>query len=249
MIHLTAVPTRALLAPFAGATIVAALLVLPSTSAGQQADSAALVTRLGNDTIAVERWVRTPALMEVEVVLRSPRTTRGRYSFEMNDDGSLSHYEGSVWEGGVAEGSPVRRTVVESDGRKLAYSISHEGEEPRTGVLDLDPWALPFIDMIHWPFELMLIRARASGEASLSPQVFSGEEGFSLEVEQGGGGVIHVTHPTLGTMDVTVDDQGRMTALSAARETLRLEVTREPWLDIEAYAADFVARDAAGGDR
>ena len=47
----------------------------PRAPAAAQADSAALVTVLGRDTLALERWVRTPERVTAEAVVRSPRTT------------------------------------------------------------------------------------------------------------------------------------------------------------------------------
>lgn len=179
-------------------------------------------------------------------MLRVPSTTVGRYSLEMNDDGSLSHYEGAVWPGAAPEGRAPWRVVVESDGRKLAYSITRQGEDPLNGVLDLDPWALPFIDRVHWPFELMLMRTWGSGEPAATPQLFTGDQRLSLELERMGGMSMSVTHPIRGTTVATVDEQGRIVELTAAGTTGGLQVTRVPWLDIDAYAADFAARDEAG---
>ena len=62
----------------------------PSDSA-QDADpnNAAFVTLLGNDTLAVEQFVRTPTRMEADVVLRTPNTTVHQYVLEMDETGAL----------------------------------------------------------------------------------------------------------------------------------------------------------------
>ena len=57
------------------ALTLAAVAAVPASSVrAQQPDSATFVTRLGNDTLAVERMVRTATHVRAEVVLRTPRT-------------------------------------------------------------------------------------------------------------------------------------------------------------------------------
>ncbi|HEX6042252.1 MAG TPA: hypothetical protein VFZ20_29720, partial [Longimicrobium sp.] len=54
-------------------------LLAAAVPAAAQTDSAALVTVLGRDTLALERWVRTPQRVTAEAVVRAPRTTVRRY--------------------------------------------------------------------------------------------------------------------------------------------------------------------------
>src|SRR5688572_4735114 len=64
------------------AAFVAPLAELPAQAAGAAPDSGAFVTRLGSDTLVVERFVRTPRRVEADVVVRVPTTTRTRYVVE-----------------------------------------------------------------------------------------------------------------------------------------------------------------------
>lgn len=214
-------------------------------AAQEPPDSGAFVTRLGADTIAVERWVRSPEKVEAEVVLRVPRTTFATYLIELNDQGGLSHYDATIWEGRRTAGEPIERRVADSDGKNMAYRIAR-GDDVQNEVMDVEPMVIPFIDMVHWPFELMLMRAQASGEARLSQPVVSGDRTFDFELEVLGSSQMTVTHPTRGTMTATVDDRGRMLHLDAAETTRKLTVTREPWLDIDAFAERFGALDREG---
>ncbi len=208
-------------------------------------DSGAFVTRLGEDTIAVERWVRSPEKMEAEVVLRVPRTTFRAYLIELNDQGGLAHYDATIWEGTRGAGEPIERYVADSDGRNLAFRIAR-GEEAQNEVMDVESTVLPFIDMVHWPFELMLMRAHAADQELVTQPLFSGARTFSFELAVVGPNQMAVTHPTRGTMNVTVDDQGRMTLLDASETTRKLAVTREPWVDVDAFAQRSAAEDREG---
>ena len=190
------------------ALAAATLLTTPALEA-QQADTASFVTLLGVDTLAVERFVVTDRRMEAETVLRSPRTTYGRYVLEMDPGGQITRYEGTVWEGADA---PV----------------------------------FPFIDMVHWPFELMLRRTHAMPAGEIAQPLFSGGRVIPFVVINRGGNEFGVRHPTRGTMDVVTDDRGRMMSLDAGRTTRALTVHRGAWMDLPAIARSFASRDGQG---
>jgi hypothetical protein len=69
-----------------------ALAAAPSLLAGQSADSAAFIVRLGQDTTAVERYVRMADRIEAVSVSRSPRTSVQRLTIWLTDDGSVARY-------------------------------------------------------------------------------------------------------------------------------------------------------------
>jgi hypothetical protein len=54
-------------------------------------DSAAYIVLFGSDTLAMERWVRTPAGLEAVSVTRSPRTNVRRWSVRFDDSGRVTH--------------------------------------------------------------------------------------------------------------------------------------------------------------
>src|SRR5688500_2739554 len=72
--------------------------LLAAAPAAAQVDSAALVTVLGRDTLALERWVRTPEGITAEAVVRSPRTTFRRYTVELASEGRIQRYEEAIFD-------------------------------------------------------------------------------------------------------------------------------------------------------
>src|SRR6267142_674071 len=52
-------------------------------------DSGAFVTRLGNDTVAMEQYTRTATQLKGEYVVRSPRTLHRIYALDLNPDGTI----------------------------------------------------------------------------------------------------------------------------------------------------------------
>lgn len=212
--------------------------------AADAGDGAAFVTLLGDDTLAVESFRRTEAGMEAAVVLRTPRTTLRRYRLDLDDAGALQRYEATVHAPDAPpDAEPRRRDVVTPQGDSLLLTIT-EGDSTTTRTLAADATALPFIDMIHWPFELML--ARAAGVDTLTQPLFTARGAMPFVVRRVGDGAMTVTHPSRGTMDVEVDAEGRLRRLDAGATTRKLVVTRVPEVDLDALAQRFAARDAAG---
>ena len=107
------------------------------------------------------------------------------------------------------------------------------------------PRPLPFIDMVHWPFELMVRRAVAAG-GPLEQPLFTPRGGVAFTSDVEDDGSVTVTHPFRGSMVVEADDEGRLLELDASATTRKLTVTRVPDVDVEAAATRWAEMDAAG---
>ena len=230
--------------------MLAALIPLMLLSCTTRSDSArdadpnnaAFVTLLGNDTLAVEQFVRTPTRMEADVVLRTPTTTVRHYVLEMDEAGALQRYEVISK---PADAPLVRHEVGTLVGDSLIV-VATEGDESQTRAIAAHDGMLPFLDMIHWPFELMLTRAYASGADSVTQDLFTGRGSMPFVVRRTDDNAMTAQHPFRGTMDVRVDDAGRLLHLDAGATTRKLIVERVPSVDIEALAESFAARDQEG---
>ncbi|MGH7475589.1 MAG: DUF2911 domain-containing protein [Longimicrobiales bacterium] len=207
--------------------LTACLLGAGQLSAQSNPDDAAFVTRLGVDTIAVERFIVQPNGIRAEVLLRAPELALRVYELEL------------------ANGQqPARLTVESYDPRRGLV-----GEPSSREVLTLDESVgIPFIDMVHWPFELMLRQAAEAGEDSITFALATARRPLPFVVARVGPGRYTATHPSRGTMDVEVDAQGRLLSLDASKTTRALRVTREPSADIGGLAARFAARGGAVGE-
>jgi hypothetical protein len=203
-------------------------------------DSAAFVTRLGNDTLVVERFVRVPNRLQADVVMRVPATRRIRYVLELSPTGELSRLETVV-------SSPARREVITRQGDSLRVETIDTGAT-RVRTVAADKRVLPFLDMVHWPFELVLMRLKSSGGSQTAQPLLSGSRVGSFDVAVLGRDSMTITHPTRGTMRVRVDAAGRLLALDAGATTRKLTVERRAWrgVDLDALAGRWSALDAAG---
>lgn len=227
---------------FAGA----AVLLLLSACSPTPPPRAAFLTRLGDDTLAVERFTHLPDGMEATVVLRTPRTTLQQYRLRLGPDGVFEELTATITDPlAAADAPPLETVVTRRDGDSLRTTIT-EGDETRTLTLAAPPHVLPFLDMIHWPFDLMLMRARgAEGEEHTQP-LYAGTRTWDFVIRDLAPDSMTVTHPFRGTMGVRTDEAGRLLHLDAAGTTRKLTVDRHADVDVEALARRFAERDAAG---
>jgi hypothetical protein len=229
----------------------AAGLLLAGGALGAQApDSAAFVTRLGDDTLAVERVVRTPRRVEAEVLLRTPRTSLTRYVMELDEAGAMQRFEAATYEPSAAasagaSAAPTRREVVERRGDSLVVNVTG-GAQPQSRTVAAAPGTLPFLDMIHWPYEVALVRARPEVGGRAALPLLTGRSVSEFGLERKTADTVAITHPTRGTMHARIDANGRLLGLDAAGTTRAVVVERRPWLELAPLAARYAAADAAG---
>ena len=224
--------------------LISLMLLAPTVLAAQNGtERAALVTRLGKDTLAVERFTRTADEVRAEVVLRVPKTTLKVYRMHLGKDGAPVRLETTEHDPAAGPASaPLSREVVHFGADTIR--IERRGEE--TVAIAAGGRVLPFIDMVHWPFELMLTRAHASSGDSLVVPLLTGRRTQPFVVSRAGPGQMTVRHPFRGTMEVQVDPKGRLQQLDASQTTRKLLVTRVSEVPLDSLAREYAARDARG---
>jgi hypothetical protein len=219
-----------------------------AATGSDMADSAVFVTRLGVDTVAVERVVYTPRRVEADVLLRVPTTTRTRYTLDLSPAGELTRLESTRTQPTI--GTVLARQTTVRVGDSLRVESEQAGGAPQSRVVAAsDSRVLPFIDVVHWPFELALRRARAAELSQVAQPLLSGNRVTSFPISNLGPDSMSITHPQRGTMRVRVDSRGRLLALDAGATTRKLLVERRPWMSDEGIglvATRWAEQDAAG---
>ena len=214
----------------------------PSTPA-PLAETGAFVTVLGDDTLAVERFTRTTNGMEATVALRAPRTTLISYRLDLDDAGGLEHYDATVSQ--PLTGEVLRRTSAEPVGDSLRVTVAETMGETTVRMVPGAARPLPFIDMVHWPFELMVARAVEAG-GPLDQPLFTERGVVAFTSDVAPDGAVTVRHPFRGPMSVEADADGRLLTLDAGATTRKLVVRRVADVDVEAAATRYAEQDAAG---
>ncbi len=217
------------------------------TAAAATAERHAFVTLLGNDTIAVERITRTANEVRAEVLLRAPRTTLHVYRMQLDAEGRPVTMETTAHDPAAGPDSPPLSRETHRWGADSLRIESNGGQAPGAAAVAGGRDVLPFIDMVHWPFELMLSRAHAAAQDSIAIPLLTGRRTSPFVVRRVSAGDYTVTHPFRGTMTVQVDEQGRLEQLDAGRTTRALLVRRVADVDLPSIARQFVAREAQRG--
>ena len=230
-----------------GAFAVALLSLTSAQTAHTQAslDSAVFVTRLGSDTLVIERVISSPRRVEAEVAMRVPRTTRTTYVLELSPSGILERMEALTFDTTGRGTTPVRREVITRVGDSLRIE-SKAGDQQRTRAVAASANVLPFIDMVHWPYEIALVRFRSSGSATSPQPLLTGQRVADFTLARVAADSMTITHPSRGTMRLRVDPAGRLVALDAGATTRKLVVERRPWMPIDDVIRRWTAQDAAG---
>ena len=226
---------------FAGAIMVSACSQPPS-------NKAAFVTKLGNDTLAVETFEKTENGILAKVILRSPRTTFSAYELTLDETGGIQGMTTtrfSLEEGFDGTGDVVQS--IEKDGDSLRIEMESRGEM-RTFMTAAEPGGLPFIDMVHWPYELAFNNAVEAGTDTVNQALLSGTRFSNFIIADITGDSMTVRHPSRGVMGVHVDDYGNLLFLDAGLTTRKLKVYREPYesVDINEIGKHFSASDKSG---
>ncbi|MGQ0562811.1 MAG: DUF2911 domain-containing protein [Gemmatimonadota bacterium] len=213
----------------------------------QSADSGAFFVRLGKDTIAVERYVRTPLQLIGEAVLRSPQTRRYKLTVTFKADGSVSWYEvENIPVAGVPNSAPIMRSVT-TYGADSARTQTWVAAAPRpmrsvAASADMIPLQLPF----YSTYETMLMRARKAATDTLTASMLSASGPLPYKLSWIGRDSVTLFHPQSGAIRARVDAQGRLLGLNGEGTTFKVVVTRAPQVDLEKYIERYAAADAAG---
>ncbi len=217
-----------------------AFVLVSCTSAPEQGS---FITYLGQDTLAAEHFSISSNRIEAEVMLRTPKTTIRHYVMELDEAGMMRRLEAIVRDPASPEAPPLRKDLLQATPTGFDLVITENGED-RNQSIEASPAALPFLDMIHWPFELMLKRAYSVSEMPFSQELLAGRRALMFELQRLSPDSMTVKHPFRGTMGVSVDRSGRLQLLDAAGTTRKVKVIREENIDVAAIAAHFARKDA-----
>lgn len=224
------------------AMMVVSMLLLPG-SAAAQADSAAFVIRLGRDTTAIERVVRTRTQVVTEAVQRSPATSVHRMVMDLGPRGEVTRSVYTIARPGADGrlGDPVFTSTITLAGDS-ATLVSVQGASTRTqrvAARDVIPIAGPF----YTPYEMAIARTVAARRQRDSVGLIPGAGTVRIPVERVGADSVALTNQFAEPMRARIDAQGRLLSLHTPAFTT---VERVGWLELEPWVREFATRDATG---
>jgi len=227
--------------------ITAAAALVPNVADAQAPDSGAFFVRLGKDTLAVERYVRTPQQLVAEAVMRTPRTRTTKLTITFKDDGSISWYE--VLNDPVA-GAPKPllrlRSVVTMIGDSARFEVWANAAQGPTRTIaaksDMVPLQLPF----YSTYEIALARARHPAADTATINMLTPAGPLPYQVHWLKGDTVTLSNPNTGTITALMNQAGHLTRLDGAGTTFKIVATRAKWVDLAAYTTRYAAADAKG---
>ncbi len=224
--------------PWALLALAAALL---PACASEEAESGAFVVRLGTDTVAVERYVRTPERFESIAATRSPRARVSEAVLSFAPDGGARRFERTVRDAGAPPESPPEQITVIQFGSDSAVIETTQDGETESRTVAARPRMIPS-SFSHFALEELVIqRARAAGRDTVyrpddppAPVVVRWIAPDSVTLET----------TNLGTWRAQVDGEGRIQWMQAG--ALGRTIERVAALDVEAQAERWADEDARG---
>jgi len=233
---------------YAGILFLSFCLVLVSACSQQSSNpnQGAFVTYLGNDTLAVEQFEKTENGITARVILRSPETSFSSYDLSLDETGGIASMTRTDYpreEGFDGTGTVIQ--TVQRDGDSLRVEVETD-EGNRNYSAPYEPGVLPFIDMVHWPYELAFNKAAQTGQDTVNQQLLTGDRLSDFVIADLEADSMTIRHPFRGVMGVNVDGNGNLEFLDAGLTTRKLKVHRQASVDIEAIGRDFAARDQQG---
>lgn len=210
-------------------------------------NSGYFLTLLGNDTLAIEQFEKSENGISAKVLLRSPRTVYFEYELTQNSEGgmtAMTRYSQDPQMAFTPNGKKVSQELRVIGDSLVAETTTNNGLR-RMATLNKEG-TLPFIDMVHWPYELAFNQAAKNELDSIHQMLFTGRNISDFIIHKAKADSMTLRHPSRGVMGVDVDENGNLLKLDAALTTRKLIVKRIGTMDFEGLVKDFAQRDKNG---
>ena len=232
-------PVFALIAPL--------LLLIPTAARAQAPERGGFIVRLGNDTVAVERFSRTRTQLEGDVVTRSPETRILHYVAALGPTGRITRFEAAMHPGAGGLAVPAVQSSVVTVAGDTATVQLHGARGDRTLKVAVRPGAVPMPPLTFAFYEQMIRQARAEKKDTLLvDMVFPGSPKATETrlIMRGDSAIVDLFGlPAYARLD----NIGRVLNLDGRQTTDKVLVDRVPDVNADSLAKVFGARDAAAG--
>ena len=228
--------------------------------AAQTSAPAYIVTRLGKDTVAIERYTRTSDKLEGDLVLQNPRVRTIHYVAELGPQGQIRTLTSAVRRPGADPNAPPVVQMVTRFADSLAVIEVRRNGQPDTAASGRKVYrgaAAPMLGVeptSYGIYEQLLSSAKlwrdSVAYALIAPG--AGPTPAIILRRRGADSVAFTSTFFPGWTEVArVDASGRIMGLDATATTIKTVAQRVPNLDfdniVKSWAATEVARGGAMG--
>jgi hypothetical protein len=210
----------------------------------QSTDSAFLLTKLGQDTLAIERFKVQDQSLVADVILRSPRISLQRYEMNWDENEEITNMavydytDANSFSNG--QGKLVQKLTNDGDSLSMIY-YNEKGDRIRK--IPNRSNLIPFVDMVHWPYEIAFNRAAENPTDSIDQFMITGRRHSNFIIHRVDDTSYTLRHPSRGVMEVTTSKTGELLSLDAGQTTRKLKVERAFDLTFDQLAAYFAEKD------
>ncbi|MGH7528010.1 MAG: DUF2911 domain-containing protein [Gemmatimonadales bacterium] len=228
--------------------LLAAVLLAGPPAAEGQSDKGAFIVRLGDDTLAVERYTRTSAKLESDIVLQVPNARQVHYVATLGPSGTVSSFELRMKPlvPGPAVPKPVHGVIAfQGDTADVSITI---GDSVKQLKIAAKPGAVPLASFSHALVEQAIIQSRKAKQDSVAFDwvALGAADAFPSYVVRRGAD--SVTVGFFGDPSyVRIDRAGRILGLDGRATTQKVLVDRVKDVNVERFAQAFTQKESSAG--
>lgn len=230
--------------------LIAPVLLVSAAAGGaaaQAPERGGFIVRLGNDTVAVERFSRTRTQLEGDVVSRSPQNRIVHYVATLGPTGRITRFESAMHPGAAGLAGPAVQSSIVTVAGDTATVQLHTPRGDQTMKVAVRPGAVPMPPLTFAFYEQMVRQARAEKKDTLLvDMVFPGAPKATETrlVMRGDSAIVDLFGlPAYARLD----NIGRVLNLDGRQTTDKVLVDRVPDVNADSLAKVFGAREAAAG--
>lgn len=194
-------------------------------------DSGAFVVRIGNDTLSLEQYTRTPTQLRGEYVIRAPRSVHRIYTADLNPDGTIRKVEVITHNIGGGPGPMETKLGIEFVGDTSVWTIPR-GDSTVTQKIAAPRGTMPYQIHVYGLIEQYGRWARATGRDSAAfTALGSASQTSAGYVKKLGGDTLRLMFSDgqlagLGPFTFRLDARGRLLWLTGKGSTVQVDVQR-----------------------
>jgi hypothetical protein len=226
---------------------LAAGLLLLTAPLSAQGTPSTYVTRLGRDTMFLERVTRSASRLEGDLFIISPRTVRVHYVALLDAKGRIASIDVTRRPGFEVAAPAVTAWQAKVQDTVLTLALQRPNRVDTTFVFRVRDDAVPAIFMAMGIYEQMTMQASRSGKDSVALETYApgGRAADANYVVRKGRDSVAIDFGG-SQLYLRVDRSGRVLGLNGARTTQKFLTDRVTTLNFDRVSEAFVARERAG---
>ncbi|HET8649074.1 MAG TPA: DUF2911 domain-containing protein [Gemmatimonadales bacterium] len=212
--------------------------------AAQSAEQGAFITRLGQDTVAVERFTRDSGTIRGELIERVPRTRVTQYTAMLGPDGGIVRLDASVRAPLDSSPRPLATVTLIMLGDS-ATQIVQQRDSSRTVRFATTRTAVPVLDFYGYAlYQPYLTRLTAGDSLPIDLIVPGNPRPMESWLMRLGGDSVSIG--MFGYPLIAQVKDGRFVSLDGQLTTDKVKVERVADVNIATLARQFASRDKTG---